>query len=128
MFRCTLASMALTTLSVPASSCNALGMVAAACDDSVIRVLGSSQQLCNAAVCLSVCNGVPCCAGPCCVNRLCGECTTLVENHDKIQALSHAHRNVSQVSLGCDWSIQAYSCGCAVGMVHVTSALHLCSG
>jgi hypothetical protein len=32
------------------------------------------------------------------MDRLCGECTTLVENHDKIRALSHAHRNVSQVS------------------------------
>lgn len=30
---------------------------------------------------------------------LCGECTTLVENHDKIRALSHAHRNVSQVRM-----------------------------
>jgi hypothetical protein len=29
--------------------------------------------------------------------RLCGECTTLVEHHDKIRALSHAQRNVSQV-------------------------------
>lgn len=30
-------------------------------------------------------------------DSLCGECTMLVENHDKIRALSHAHRNVSQV-------------------------------
>lgn len=29
--------------------------------------------------------------------RLCEECATLVENHDKIRALSHAHRNVAQV-------------------------------
>lgn len=31
------------------------------------------------------------------IDELCGECSTLVENHDKIRALSHAHRNVQQV-------------------------------
>eukprot|EP00882_Tetradesmus_deserticola_P028569 GHRQ01031833.1.p1 GENE.GHRQ01031833.1~~GHRQ01031833.1.p1 ORF type:complete len:185 (+),score=92.86 GHRQ01031833.1:43-597(+) len=31
------------------------------------------------------------------IDELCGECATLVENHDKIRALSHAHRNVQQV-------------------------------
>jgi hypothetical protein len=34
---------------------------------------------------------------PC--RRLCGECTTLVENHDKIRCLSLAHRHVVQVSV-----------------------------
>jgi hypothetical protein len=48
------------------------------------------------------CCAVLCCAVLCCavLCSLCGECTTLVENHDKIRALSHAHRNVSQVRPG----------------------------
>lgn len=36
--------------------------------------------------------GLPC--------RLCAECATLVENHDKIRALSYAHKNVEKVGAG----------------------------
>eukprot|EP00879_Flechtneria_rotunda_P007701 GHRR01008074.1.p1 GENE.GHRR01008074.1~~GHRR01008074.1.p1 ORF type:complete len:855 (+),score=308.81 GHRR01008074.1:359-2923(+) len=31
------------------------------------------------------------------IDHLCAECSTLVENHEKIRALSHAHANVAQV-------------------------------